>query len=96
MSYQQTKKVTDVEKRLEALKRELYGKEKPVYIAPKLNQTPSIEIANQLLAPLNPSNKSDVYYLNNDLKKILILATLAISTQVLLFLQFNNHLFKFN
>ncbi|MBI3485976.1 hypothetical protein HY025_03450 [Candidatus Daviesbacteria bacterium] len=77
------------EKRLQTLRRQLYSKpivkENKIYETVK-DSTPIIQISTQ------PLNIAEISYLRVDLLKVLILSTLAIGTQLLLYFASRNHL----
>jgi hypothetical protein len=96
MSYQQTKKLTAVEKKLQALKTQLYGKSSNTFVPGKQNIT-----ADQVI-PAQPQQSTfsstaalDTTYLKHDLLKIFLLASLALGVQVLLFILTRNGIIKF-
>ncbi|OGE33986.1 hypothetical protein A3C59_05440 [Candidatus Daviesbacteria bacterium RIFCSPHIGHO2_02_FULL_36_13] len=72
MSIQQTKKQSDLEKRLRIVRQQMYGKD-----SYSLNSESPITKSS---TPL----KSDTAYLYQDLLKISILSSLAIGSQILL------------
>ncbi len=85
MAIHQTKHQTDLEKRLQLLKRQVYGKstDQPVYRHTDL--------------PLSGTPvTSDLSYLHKDLLKILIFASVAISTQAILFFLLKNQILNIN
>lgn len=81
MAIIQTKKQTDLEKRLKILRQQVYGK----------NTSTSV---NQYTCGLDKTNtpSSDISYLYKDLTKILVMATSAIAFQVTLFIFMQRHL----
>lgn len=86
-------RVTLDQKRLEALRRQLYGKvdsEPPAYNFQQYNKEESSK--NTQESKLEPEIKSEVAYLRKDLLKILSLSSLAMSVQLLLYLATRNNL----
>lgn len=91
MPIQQTKKQSDLEKRLKLLRQQVYGKQKLDVGVPQHLPSP-ISILTS-----NPTAiHSDADYLYQDLRKILILSSIAIGAQVTLFILSKNHLLNLN
>ena len=82
MSIQQTKKQSDLEKRLQLLRLQVHGKQ-DFKVQRKPSEIGSAKITNTI---------SDVSYLYQDLSKIGILASMAIGFQIILFFLIKNHL----
>ncbi|MFH0937113.1 MAG: hypothetical protein V1808_02385 [Candidatus Daviesbacteria bacterium] len=87
MAYQQTKKLSTAEKKLQALRTQLYGKgEVQIHQTPTFHSqkdtSPSTPISHQSTS----SSTLDVSFLRHDLLKILLLAALAIGAQLLIYL----------
>lgn len=95
MAIQQQKKQSDLEKRLQLLRRQVYGKtEKASYSASKLvNNTESL-IAQALNSGV--VYKADISFLYQDLLKIGIFATIALSLQIILFFLSRNQIINLN
>lgn len=96
MAIQQSKKQSDLEKRLQLLRRQVYGKS---------NQSSSISYHLSDKEQKNSNNKqitaesysiSDLNFLHQDLLKILIFASCAIGGQVILFLLVKNNVLTLN
>lgn len=91
MSYSRSKKLTDSEKRLQALKSQLYGKERETTSNTfrfdssgiKENGTPS------------QSANTNTSYLRHDLIKTFILATFTLAAQLVIYFGLQRGLFKF-
>lgn len=93
MAIQQTKKQSDLEKRLQLLRRQVYGGNKDQssainYQLPDKKQ----EGSNDQQPAVEKHLNSDLTYLHQDLLKILIFASLAIGTQIILFILYQSHL----
>lgn len=85
MAILQTKKQSDLEKRLKLLRQQVYGKN---------SDTPTYRFSN---SPSNPeSSGTDVTYLYHDLSKIGIFASLTIGAQIILFILMKNHIVNLN
>lgn len=95
MAYSQSKKLTDTEKRLEALKIQLFGKEEN-----RIKKSANIKIheagKTQIFTTGATIKPQDLTYFRNDLLKILTLATLAISAELILYMLFTFKILKFN
>ena len=85
MAIQESKKQSDLEKRLKLLRRQVYGKEFRVQ-----NEVTT----NNESQTINSS--SDLTYLNQDLLKILIFASIAIVAQIILLFFSKNHIVNLN
>lgn len=78
MAILQTKKQTDIEKRLRLLRQQVYGKERV---------SNEYQVTSDQTSKASGSHTTNLYYLYTDLLKIGLFATLAIGAQlVLLFL----------
>jgi len=87
MAITESKKQSDIEKRLQLLRQQVYGKE-----SEKLRMT-QLKPANQKAGESAvESFRSDTAYLHQDLFKILILSSLAIGIQLILFILTRNHI----
>lgn len=85
MAIQQTKKQSDLEKRLSILRQQVYGKSESVRVNMSVNQTQNAG-----------SIKSDTAFLYKDLLKIIILSTAAIGIEFILFSLSKNHILNLN
>lgn len=90
MAIQQSKKQSDLEKRLQLLRRQVYGRESVV--------SSKYHVAREEKTPENthttnyPLLTTDITYLRQDLLKILTFSSLAIGTQIILFILLQNHI----
>lgn len=107
MPIQQTKKQSDLEKRLRLLRQQVYGKNSEEFrstqnIGVSEHQTASkskrltyrhtdISISSGFPSR-SESFQSDLTYLYQDLKKISILASVALGAQIISFILLKNHL----
>lgn len=106
------KKQSDIEKRLKLLRQQVYGKDKKLEVrgSPRFAgeaggeveshfapQFPTSHIPSPTSHIPLPTSKSDVAYLNQDLLKIGLFATVAIGVQFILYIlmQFKIINFKF-
>jgi len=97
MAIQQSKKQSDLEKRLQLLRRQVYGRESVTsskYHVVREEKT--LENTHTTNYPLRSEASqlptTDLVYLHQDLFKILTLASLAIGGQVVLFFLVKNHI----
>lgn len=81
MSIQQTKKQSDLEKRLRLLRTQVYGKS---------------EIQQASTPSSSASTRSEVSFLYQDLLKIGVLSALALGFQIVLFILLKNHTLNIN
>lgn len=103
MSIQQTKKLSDLEKRLKLLRQQMYGKENRELSAisyqlsdkNKRSEHRYQPKADGLKTESYPAN-SDITYLYQDLSKIGILAFFTIGVQIILFILTKNHILNLN
>ncbi|MBU1000216.1 hypothetical protein KKE78_02355 [Patescibacteria group bacterium] len=104
MVIQQSKKQSDLEKRLQLLRRQVYGKGlKNQKASTSVNQkitsskTPTYQVADM---PTHKSNgiqiSSDLAYLNQDLLKILLFASCTIGAEIILFMLIRNNILTLN
>ncbi len=106
MAIQQTKKQSDLEKRLRLLRQQVYGKtemKKPLrnekldreMVGPRFALP---QLTTQIPNPASNSEifQSDISYLYSDLRKILVLSCLAIGVQVIIFALTKNHILNLN
>ena len=95
MAIQQTKKQSDLEKRLKLLRQQIYGKETVKYILPTAEgPLRSAHLAARQEA--SGANYTDLTYLYQDLFKILALSSIAIGVQTILFFLSKNHILSLN
>lgn len=87
MAIQQTKKQSDLEKRLRLLHQQVYGKER----VSREKTVPAITHNTSYLIP-----NTDITYLRQDLLKIFILAGSALGLQIMLFILSKNHILNLN
>ncbi len=90
MAILQTKKQSDLEKRLKFLRQQIYGRESVAsnkqYVVSE-EMTPKNTHTTNLL--------TDVTYLKGDLAKISLLASAALGMQILLYFLMKNHILNF-
>ena len=102
MSIQQTKKQSDLEKRLRLLRQQVYGRvsEDPVRSEGRVTRNSDTLIHRYTDTSGTPNNsssfKSDIIYLRQDLIKISILASAAFMIQVILYFYLQNNILKLN
>ncbi|EKD84667.1 MAG: hypothetical protein ACD_38C00176G0002 [uncultured bacterium] len=100
MAYQQTAKLSDLEKRLQILRRQVYGKNsenserigEPVKSENQLTGTGILTHQYSGAPSHSESFRTDFAYLRHDLAKILILSSMAIGAQISLFFLLKNNL----
>lgn len=85
MAIEQTKKQSDLEKRLNLLRQQVYGKKQVLR-----EETPITHNTNYKL------HNTDLTYLHQDLFKILAFSAVAIGAQVILFFLSKNHILNLN
>ncbi len=92
----QTKKLSDLEKRIKLLRQQVYGKQKmDEEVRSEKSYIPSQVLTSHLTSP-TLSSRSDISYLRFDLLKILTLSSLAIGVQIILFVLSRNHILNLN
>lgn len=92
MAIQQTKKQSDLEKRLQLLRRQVYGgNTQSSGIRYQISDKNTNESDNQQMI-VNNNSMSDVIYLRQDLLKIFAFSSIAIGVQVVLFFLLKNHI----
>lgn len=105
MTIQQTKKQSDLEKRLKILRRQFYGKSPEKSDKSELRNISESEnlkhrYSDILISSGTPSHseisRSDVSYLHQDLLKILAFSSVAIGAQIILYFLINNHILNLN
>ncbi|KKR80152.1 MAG: hypothetical protein UU73_C0001G0319 [Candidatus Daviesbacteria bacterium GW2011_GWA1_41_61] len=95
MSYSQSKKLTDTEKKLQSLRAQLYGKDKDLTpTSPSKTNSFSFKSSPEEAAP-GTKTTADTGYLRHDLLKILLLASLMIGAQVALYFSLKSNFIKF-
>ena len=85
MAIAQTKKQSDLEKRLKLLRHQVYGK-------------PEFKLNNELINNYQPvaNNISDITYFYKDLIKIVTFSAIAIGVEVVLAILLQNRILNFN
>ena len=96
MAIHQTKHTTDLEKRLQLLRRQVYGKPAYQSIGKSADQPTHRLIDMPIHRPANTQISSDLTYLHQDLLKILTFSSLAIGAQAILFFLLKNHILNLN
>lgn len=110
MAIQQSKKQSDLEKRLQLLRKQVYGGESVAsskYHVARGERTlenthstnPSTSLAQKDSAGYQlptTNSSSDLTYLHQDLLKIMTFSSLAIGVQLLLFFLLKNHILNLN
>ncbi|MBI2039956.1 hypothetical protein HYT18_02695 [Candidatus Microgenomates bacterium] len=105
MAIQQTKKQSDLEKRLRLLRQQVYGKvsehsENSVNQRVRKPDNLTLRYSDTLISSGTPSHsepfRSDITYLRHDLIKIGTLATLAFGIQAILYYFLQNHIVNLN
>lgn len=94
MAIHQTKKQSDLEKRLKLLRQQVYGR-KPVVSSKQYVVGKEITPRNTHTPNYQP-HTTDVTYLYQDLIKIGIYASVAIGAQIILFILSKNHILNLN
>lgn len=88
MAIHEVKKQTDIERRLKLLRQQVYGAEEKKLEVKSLNFVPT---QSGYL-----SIQAEVSYLYRDLLKIGIFASIALGTQIILFILFKNNILNLN
>ncbi|MBI2020357.1 hypothetical protein HYS94_02955 [Candidatus Daviesbacteria bacterium] len=107
MAIQQTKKQSDLEKRLRLLRLQVYGTGKKWEVrnekmekemGSEKSNFSSQNLTSHVLHPTSNSQsfRTDITYLRQDLTKITMLAALAFGAQIILFFLMQNNLLKIN
>ncbi|MCL4366465.1 hypothetical protein M1437_04530 [Patescibacteria group bacterium] len=103
MAIQQTKRQSELEKRLQILRRQVYGKGSETRIDQiksgyqKNSDKPIHRYADTPVSSGTITHQSsDLAYLHQDLLKILIFSSVAIGGQILLFFLISNHILNLN
>lgn len=87
-------KLTLEEKRLKALKEQLFGKERILPVKTQVSaHTSPIKLAKN--PPSSLLSIQEVSYLKKDLIKVLFLSTLALALQLILYFSLQNNLISF-
>lgn len=96
MAIQQSKRQQELEKRLQILRRQVYGRgsnRSEVRIDQKTGKSDTLIYRSSDTPILSETPiSSDLTYLRQDLLKILIFSSFAIGTQIILFIFLQNHL----
>lgn len=87
MVTQESKKRSDLEKRLKLLRQQVYGRQ---------GSSDTINATTLPKGKVNTTLTTDLQSLRSDLFKILIFSAIAIATQVILLLSLKNHLLNLN
>lgn len=94
MAIQQQKKQSDIEKRLQLLRRQVYGKNQSSAVSYQLSDEKQKKSDDRLTT--ESYSISDLTYLHHDLLKILLFSSLAIGIQLILFFLMRNHILNIN
>lgn len=87
--------LTSAEKKLKTLREQLYGKNPVLNTYSKISSaTNYVKTNTEFTLPIKNS-LTDINYLKTDLLKILILAVVAFTAQITLYISINNNYFKF-
>ncbi len=86
-------KLTLEEKRLKILRNQLFGKE-PL-TTEKVKVVPQVKAINQITNSANLTSNKESTYLRNDLLRIFLLTTLALSLEFILYFSLQNRLISF-
>lgn len=88
MAYSQSRKLSAEEKKLQALRTQLYGKDRPLESVKETSDNSAFSFKSQQKAVGLPTiiSAHETSYLKKDLIKIGILATLVFAIQALLFI----------
>lgn len=86
--------VKDLEKRLQLLRRQVYGGQQVSGIRYQVSRDEETSVITHNTKYI--IQNTDTHYLHQDLLKILILASLAIGAQVILFILSQNHILNLN
>ena len=90
MAITESKKQSDLERRLKLLRQQVYGKM-------ERSESPKPQhIKTSIQRPGENLVSSDITFLYQDLSKIGILATIAVGIQIVLFLLIRNHILNIN
>lgn len=96
MAIQQSKKQSDLEKRLQLLRKQVYGRESVVsskHSFPSANAERKYHVTHTTNYQLPTT---DITHLHQDLLKIMTFSSLAIGVQLLLFFLLKNHILSLN
>ncbi len=105
MAIQQSKKQSDLEKRLQLLRKQVYGRESVVsskHSFPSANAERKYQVVKEekTLENTHTTNyqlpTTDITHLHQDLLKIMTFSSLAIGVQLLLFFLLKNHILSLN
>ena len=93
MAIHQTKKQSDLEKRLRLLRQQVYGKVQPSVVSVQLSEKKEFKSEDRRLTT---ESYADMTYLRQDLLKIFILAGSALGLQIILYILSKNHILNLN
>ncbi len=102
MPIQQSKKQSDLEKRLQLLRRQVYGRDiqsqrvKESKSQNTLTLRDSFNKIKHNSLSHSTASSNDLSYLHQDLLKILTFSSFAIGAQIVLFFLLKNHILKIN
>ncbi len=88
MAITESKKQSDLEKRLKILRQQVYGKREFRVESSELRIKNKVTMNSEL----KTTNYSDLTYLRYDLGKILVFSTFALGVQLILFILTKNHI----
>lgn len=96
MTYSRSKKLTDTEKKMQTLRTQLYGKESSP-LSPASQNHPAFSFKSGSFTTVEslPKTLAPTSFLRNDLLKIAVLASSAISIQLFLYLAVVRGIVKF-
>lgn len=92
MAIHQIQRQTDLEKRLQLLRRQIYGKNPDRSDEIRTSENRSSDTPISSAKPM----LVDTTYLHHDLRKILTFSSVAIGIQVILFILLQNHILRIN
>lgn len=95
MAIHETKKQSDLEKRLKLLRQQVYGKENVSSIKYQVSNGKKVPIAEAVPVSKAITHNTDIPYLYHDLTKIGILCSLALGVQFVLFILMRNQILNF-
>ncbi len=98
MSIRRTKQISPAEKRFKQLQQQIYGKQREINSNQVVSTPPRSNYSFDSSTPSIPVSKttSDSTYLKHDLLKIVILSTLAIGTELVIYFLNQNHYLNLN
>lgn len=95
MAIHETKRQSDLEKRLQLLRRQVYGRRSEYQInrkAGELDNSDTLTLRSPGTLSSSESFRTDLTYLHQDLLKIMTFSSLAIGIQIILFFLLKNHI----